>query len=78
MTFKETMKQPSTLMKIGLVFLILANLSHRFPRLAGDFGEGFADGVFGALMGLAIGCLLLSVHLRVRQKVSGRPPTTDS
>ena len=78
MTFKETMKQPSSMMKIGLVFLILANLSHRFVRPGGSFGEGFADGLFGTLMGLAIGCLLVSVRLRVQQKFSGRPPTIGS
>ena len=71
MTLKERLKQPSLMMKIGLVFLILANLSHRFLRPGGSFGEGFADAVFGTLMGLAIGCLLVSIRLRVRQKVSG-------
>jgi hypothetical protein len=64
MTLKEKLRQPGTMMKIGLVFLVLANLSHRFLRPGGDF-------VFGILMGLAIGCLLVSVRRRVQPKVNG-------
>jgi hypothetical protein len=58
----------TTMMRVGMFFLVAGALSLRYlaacPRVTPDL----ADGVTGLLYGLAIGCLLVSLRAR------GRPP----
>jgi len=49
------------LIRIGLVFLILASLSHWFLRPASTSGRDLADATTGLLYGLSIGCMLLGI-----------------
>ncbi|HKQ50777.1 MAG TPA: hypothetical protein VJT74_00310 [Pyrinomonadaceae bacterium] len=52
------------MIRVGLVFLLLANLTplfFRFVRPATDFQQGFGDGVRGALFGVSFGLLLLGI-----------------
>ena len=66
MMLKSRMKDPDTMMRIGLVCLVLANLSHFFLHPGGRLGQDLVDGVFGLLIGLTIGCLLVSIWRRGR------------
>jgi hypothetical protein len=60
MNFPSRLKDPNTLIRIGLVFLIIAGLSRWFLRPA-DFSEGVIDAAKGFLYGVAIACLLLGL-----------------
>ena len=72
MTFRTRLKDPGTLIRIGLVFMILAGLSHWFLRPT-DFPEDLIDGLKGFLYGVAISCMLLGIwRSRHRPKTNGR------
>jgi hypothetical protein len=68
------MKNPNTMMRTGMAFLVLASLAkwflHRTPWLT----ENAADGVIGFLYGVSIACLLLSLTLRGRRPPAGGGP----
>lgn len=72
MYFRERLENPCALIRIGLVFMVLANLSTRFLIPAGDLGQGLADGVMGALFGISFGCLLLGMRLSCRKRRGDR------
>ena len=64
MILRKRLKEPKTMIRVGLVFLLLANLMpliFRFVRPATDFWQGFGDGLRGALFGLSFGFLLLGL-----------------
>jgi len=73
MTLRTRLKDPYTVQRLGLVFLILAGLSRWFFQVNAAFSEQFVDGANGLLSGLAIGFLLMSVLLKSR----GRSRTDD-
>jgi hypothetical protein len=56
------LKNRKTLMQVGLICLILGNATHFLLRPAGSSGQDLVDGIFGLLIGLSIGCLLLSLR----------------
>lgn len=62
MILRKRLEEPCTLIRLGALCLILANLSHRFLHPTTDFWQGVADGATGMLFGLSIGCFLLSVR----------------
>ncbi len=62
MILKDRLKDRSTLMRIGLVCLLLGNLSHWFLHPTAAFGQGLVDATFGLLIGISIGCLLASLR----------------
>jgi len=49
------------LIRIGLVFLILASLAHWLLHPKTTSGKDMADAATGLLYGLAIGCMLLGI-----------------
>jgi len=49
------------MIRLGLVFLILASAARWFLHPASASGKDLADGVTGLLFGLAIGCVLLGI-----------------
>jgi len=49
------------LIRIGLVFLILASLAHWLLHPKTTSGKDVADAATGLLYGLAIGCMLLGI-----------------
>lgn len=62
MLLKNRLKERKTLMQIGLVCLILGNATHFLVRPAGSIARDWVDGIFGLLIGLSIGLLLLSLR----------------
>lgn len=60
----------SPLMRIGLVFLILASLSNWLLHRVKGLSPDLADGTTGLLFGLAIGCMLLGIWRNRRRPVA--------
>jgi membrane associated rhomboid family serine protease len=61
MNLRNRVKNP-TMMRIGLVCMILASLSRWFLHPTPVFGQGLVDGTTGLLYGLSFACLLLSLR----------------
>ena len=58
---------PKGLLRIGLVFLLLASLWHWFIHPNAILPEKLYDGILGLFYGISITCLLISVaRLRSR------------
>jgi hypothetical protein len=66
MFLKNRLKDRKTLMNVGLVCFILGQATHWFLRPTDRFAQDLVDGVFGLLIGLSIGLLLLSRRRRER------------
>jgi hypothetical protein len=66
MTFKTHLQDPCNTLRIGMFFLILANLSRYFLHPGNGLSEDWTDGITGLFYGLAIATLLLSVIRRRR------------
>ena len=60
----------SILIRIGMLFLLLASLWKWFLHPSGNLSAGLIDGMTGLLYGVSIGCLLLGLVRR------GRPRST--
>lgn len=60
-------KDPSVLLRVGMLFLVLASLWPRFVRPTAHFSAGFVDAVGGLLYGVSIGCLVLSISRNRRR-----------
>jgi hypothetical protein len=73
MIFRAQGKQPATLIRIGLVFQVLAGLSHWYFQRAVNVSENITDLATGFFQGVSIGCLLLGIWLSSR-----RPRITNS
>jgi hypothetical protein len=69
MIFRDRTEERN-LMLIGMAFLAVANLSRWFLHPTAGFGQDSIDGTYGVLIGVSIGCLLLSLWLR-RRRCSG-------
>ncbi len=67
MFLRGQQKDPTTMMRVGLFFLILGALSLRFLSSRHWLPEDLSDGITGLFYGLAIGCILVSLRLRNRQ-----------
>lgn len=67
MNLKAHLKDPCNTLRIGMFFLILANLSRYFLKPGGVLTEDWTDGLTGLFYGLSIALLLLSV---VRRRAS--------
>lgn len=66
---------PRTIMRIGMVFFLLANLWPRFIHRAFPLGPDWSDGIHGLFLGLAIGTLLWSVSRGSRYGWGGMSKT---
>lgn len=66
MNLRNRLHDPKTVTRIGLVSLILANLSRWFLHPTAHFGENLVDGANGLMFGLSIGCLLLGILMNSR------------
>ena len=58
------LRNPSTMIRAGLVFLILFNLSSYFLGSRAVVSEGLADGMTGLLFGISAGLLLLGIKVK--------------
>ena len=67
MQFRSKMKEPNFVMRLGMIFLVLAMLANRFLHPMPVLNEGVTDGFKGLLYGLSIGLLLFSIQLRGRR-----------
>jgi hypothetical protein len=72
MTLATELKKPGTLIRIGLVFLILAGLSRLWLRPAGMSAD-FNDGPTGFLYGVSIASLLVGLWKSRRGSRNGGP-----
>jgi hypothetical protein len=69
MILRDRVKDPNTMIRIGLGFLILANVSQLFlHRIAGSRPD-VVDATNGVLFGVSIGCMVLGMLIARR---SGR------
>lgn len=65
-------KNPNALMRIGMLFFLLANFWHWFVHPTSLLPDGPYDGILGLFYGIAISCMLMSVARR-----SGRRRSCD-
>jgi hypothetical protein len=72
MRLREWLKDPNALLRIGMLFLLLASLWRWFAHPSGHLSAGVVDGVTGFFYGVSISTLLLSV-VRRRNSTSGPP-----
>ena len=78
MTLRNRLKEPSVLIRAGLLFLILASFSRWYFHPSVNFSAGFIDGANGFLYGVSIGCLLLGIWRKghPRSKMEAGPPAS--
>jgi hypothetical protein len=67
MLMRNRVKNPDAIIRIGLVFLILASLWRWFVHANATLSEGIVDGGTGLLYGVTIGALLLGIWLKARR-----------
>jgi hypothetical protein len=72
MILRHKTADPDSVLRLGLVFLILASLGRWFLRPSADFSQGLVDGAIGVLYGVAIGTLVLGLWLARRRGTSRR------
>jgi hypothetical protein len=68
MIFRTQVTRPATLIRIGLVFQVLAGLSRWYLQRAANVSENSADMATGFFQGVSIGCLLLGIWLSSRRR----------
>ena len=64
MTFRYGLKNPETIIRVGLVSLVLASLSRWFLHPNANLGPELIDATNGVLYGVSIGCILLGISRR--------------
>jgi hypothetical protein len=67
MTPRKLLKNPKTMIRTGLVCLLLFNIWPRFLHLTFNLGPDWIDGLRGVLLGLAMGLILLAAKLKRHQ-----------
>jgi hypothetical protein len=71
MNTRYRLKNPNTMIHVGLVFLILANLWKYVVTSRALLSERLTDGTTGLLFGVSIGCLLLGIWLKNHRRSDG-------
>jgi hypothetical protein len=67
MILRKPIKDPDALIRIGLLFLILASLARGVLHPSAEVPERLADGATGLLYGISIACMLLGVRMNARR-----------
>lgn len=62
---------PSVVLRLGLIALIVANVSQYLIQRSGALKPDTADALTGFLFGLAIGCLLLATFMKRKLSAQG-------
>ena len=62
---------PTALIRIGLVFMVLANLWKLVVRVGPHLPGSVADSVGGFLYGITIATLIIGIRLKARRRASG-------
>ena len=70
MYLRKYTRNTTTMMRVGMLFLIMGMLSIRFLPRTHMVRVDFADGVTGVFYGLAIGSLIVSIRTRSRGRTS--------
>ena len=68
MRFRDSLRSGRALMRVGMLFLILAFLAMRFLRPNAYLSEDAADAMKGFFMGISIACNLMAVRLNHRRR----------
>lgn len=68
MSLRDRLHDPSVLLRLGMLFLLLASAAHWFLHPAGSLGRELGDGVTGLLFGLSIALNLQAVRLARRRR----------
>ncbi|MCU1244356.1 MAG: hypothetical protein JWN02_266 [Acidobacteria bacterium] len=77
MNSRFRLKDLATIIRLGFLSLVLANVARRFLHANAQFSENLVDGFNGLLFGLAIGLLLLGVWRNGHRRMGcgpGAPP----
>lgn len=65
--FRKLVEDRQTMMSLGMIALILADISRFFLHPAAPAAQDLVDGMNGVLIGLAIGFTFVSLRRRDRQ-----------
>lgn len=68
MIFRNRMKNPKTMMLLGMLCLAMANVWPRFLHLGASLGPDWIDAIRGVLFGLGIGLSLMAAKLNGRRR----------
>jgi hypothetical protein len=68
MSVREQLKNPMTMMPIGMLCLVIALVGPKIFHPTGQVATDWVDGVQGLLFGLSIGINLCAVRLASRQR----------
>ena len=73
MPFCSRIKDPNSILSVGLIFLAVANVSQYLLQRNKALPESIADGLSGFLFGVAIATLCVAIYLRGRAMRRGAP-----
>ena len=62
MNFRNIMKNPRTMMRIAMAFMLLFFIWPRFLKVTFGLSEDWIDGLRGLLLGVSMGFLILIVR----------------
>jgi hypothetical protein len=62
MNFRNILKNPQTMMRIAMAFMLLFFIWPKYLRLSFGLGEDWIDGLRGLLLGISMGFLILVVR----------------
>jgi hypothetical protein len=75
MTFRPRIKDPNTIMRIGLASLVAASVLRYLAHATAHVPRTLVDAASGAAYGVAIGALLLAARANARRRTgSGSTP----
>ena len=66
MNFRNILKNPRTMMRIAMAFMLLFFVWPRFLHVTFGLNPDWIDGVRGALLGISMGFLILIVRRNAR------------
>jgi len=67
MNFRDSLKRPDVMIRLGLLAMAVGGLLHLFVHPAGEVWRDRLDAVTGFLMGITIGAILLGLWKRRRE-----------
>jgi hypothetical protein len=71
MIFRNLQKNPQTMIRIGMLCLLISLIWPRFVHLSFNLGPDLIDAVHGFLLGISISMNLWAVGLKCRQQPCG-------